>query len=211
MHHHIIHNHFYSLPQQEVVNNYLQHDFSHSVVLATIGNKHRPLLVVAGVKMSFYFDDDNDFLPTKKEEKQAEPGFVCNNCGGTESYMDASGALTCAECFTQSNVIDESQMEIDFEESLAMAGRSKSGPGFVTLKKSKQRKEQKRFDEYDNTVALPDVLDCLKGIQRVLREAGKIVCGLAGAKKHKIVLKTIRTIWTAYLRSWHDGSLYFGR
>ena len=72
--------------------------------------------------MSFYFDDDDDAFvplsqttaatPKKGDDDDDDDMFVCDNCGGTESYMDeATGTLTCTQCYTQSqNIIDESQI-----------------------------------------------------------------------------------------------------
>ena len=73
--------------------------------------------------MSFYFDDDDEYdlyYDDNTSSRQQQPqqqlqqriksqangsqndGFVCHNCGGTESYEDDSGALICTECYTHS-------------------------------------------------------------------------------------------------------------
>jgi hypothetical protein len=174
--------------------------------------------------MSFYFDDEDDWdVPSSsqrssqktKKKRTTEDDFVCENCGGTECYMDGtSGILTCAECFTQSqNIIAASQEELDVTEALGLAGRVKGG-AYASIGKSGQKRrtrEKKNAEDYDKSEKLPDVVECIRGMQRVLKETSRIICHLADAKDdHERVLETVKLMWKAYLGAWNDGAEYFG-
>jgi hypothetical protein len=167
--------------------------------------------------MSFYFDDDDHFNSSHENKVKNDDSFVCDNCGGTESYMDeTTGVLTCNECFTQSQtIVAASQMEMDIEDALGLAGRNRGGQLIEragSRKKSGKRRGRpgKTFEEYDNSVKLPDTLQCIQGIQRILKESTKIVCDLVGGKNnYASVLNTVKAMWQAYLLSWQEGADYY--
>lgn len=172
--------------------------------------------------MSFYFDDDDHVYPsqqadTKVKSEDNDDDFACDNCGGTTSYMDeTTGGLTCTECFTQSqNIVAASQMEMDIEDALGLAGRNRGGQLMGRAGNrgggGKRGRPGKTFAEYDTSVKLPDTLECIEGIQRILRESTKIICDIAGSSKQDFpnVLDTVKAMWQAYLVSWKEGAEYY--
>eukprot|EP00980_Cylindrotheca_fusiformis_P012745 scaffold3118_cov64-Cylindrotheca_fusiformis.AAC.3 len=192
--------------------------------------------------MSFYFEDDDDFEPSsssfqpfaslsgnttttnntttqnKSKNNNAEKSFVCDSCGGTQSYMDeTTGNLTCTECFTQSQtIVAASQMEMDMEDAMGLAGRSRGGqlmgrPGSNNKNRSSTNKRRGRsLKEHDTSERLPDTLECIGAMQRVLQESTRILCEIAGSKKSFTdVFTTVKAMWEAYLRSWKDGADYY--
>jgi hypothetical protein len=181
--------------------------------------------------MSFYLDDNDDdedlrrqsfggaaLSSSQKTEENDMNAFVCDNCGGFESYMDdTTGVLTCVECYTQSQTqIAASQEEVDFDEAMILAGRASDGHLLVHAggnRKGRGAKANRPFQDDDQTVPLPKVQDCIRGMQRVLIETSRIVCDLAGGTKddHKNVRESVKNMWKAYLESWMDGADYFGK
>jgi hypothetical protein len=163
--------------------------------------------------MSFYFDDDDD----DQNKVKNDDSFMCDNCNGTESYMDeTTGVLTCTECFTQSQtIVAASQMEMDVEDALGLAGRSRGGQLIErvgTRNKSGRGpgRPGKTFEECDKSEKLPDTLQCIQGIQRILKVSTKIVCNLMGGKNnYASVLTTVKAMWQAYLLSWQEGADYY--
>ena len=167
--------------------------------------------------MSFYFDDDIDYAPTRNGKKEGEgDAFECENCGGIESYLDeTTGNLICTQCFTQSqNIIDESQMEMDLQEALDLAGRTRKGNLFqrrtVDPERRAGRKASKPLEDYDQSKSLPNVEHCIRGMQRVLRETCRISCNLASVQDQKRVLESVKSMWMAYLKAWYEAAEYFG-
>jgi hypothetical protein len=207
--------------------------------------------------MSFYLDDDEDqaegFVLTGRSRdaasavsstkddvsaaatsNNAEHGalFVCDNCGGTESYLDdTSGGLVCVDCFTQSQtIIAASQELMDYDESMALAGRvsghlkasRQSGRGGGGSGKAKKRK---RLADLDQSTPLPTVEHCILGMQRLLKEITTAVAKLVvvgdvdvdvdgnttnttkqNSDIRTMAMETTRTVWKAYLSSWMEGA-----
>ncbi|KAL3935194.1 MAG: hypothetical protein SGBAC_009236 [Bacillariaceae sp.] len=167
--------------------------------------------------MSFYFDDDDDdfYGSQGKSIKKDDDRFVCASCGGTESYMDeTTGILTCTVCFTQSqNYVAPSQMEMDMEDAIGLAGRNRGGQLIAGGNRTRKRKRPKKsFEEHDSTVRLPDTLQCIQGMQRILEESTRIVCRLVGEMDSFLhVLTTVKDMWQAYLLSWKEGADHFAK
>ena len=167
-------------------------------------------------------------------------GFVCLTCGGTESYQDdSSGALVCTECYTQSQTaVSLSQMQFDYEEAQGLATRTSIGQfrqvrtaaattttsGTTNATNSHNLSQRgKKLEEYDNSVRLPTVLECIRGMQRVLKETSSIVCELVFLTNNnnnnggddnnpspKFVLEMVKSMWNAYLLSWQQGANELG-
>ena len=129
------------------------------------------------------------------------PQYLCTNCGGLESYYDdATGTDVCASCFTQSQVIASTQQpdqETDWEDVMGLAARTTGGHfkqhkrlssqqqqhgAEVTTDGRRRRRRSSRMaaspkidDEYDESITLPDVQLCLRGMQCVLQKCVTIV------------------------------------
>lgn len=180
--------------------------------------------------MSFYLDDSDDeafstgevLSSTKNKEAKSDVataeqhGFICDNCGGTESYLDdTSGGLVCVDCFTQSQtMIAASQELIDYDESMALAGRVSGHLRSTTSTTTRNRssRKRKRLAELDQSTRLPDVEECILGMQRILKEATDIVAKKLIGKKgvRSVAMETTRTVWKAYMCSWMEGADYYG-
>jgi hypothetical protein len=168
--------------------------------------------------MSFYLEDDDYDYHTKDET--GNDTFVCDNCGSTHSYLDAAtGGLCCTECFTQSQTqIDASQQEIEMDEAMGLAARSRGGQIIYRGRsdgrnRTGKAREKAPLENLDKTVSIPDLSKCLRGFQRVLKESCDIICDLVGIiddADAASVLENVKVMWTAYLRSWSDGAEYYG-
>ncbi len=129
-----------------------------------------------------------------------QPQYLCTNCGGLESYYDdATGTDVCASCFTQSQVIASTQQphqETDWEDVMGLAARTTGGHfkqhkrssssflphGTDTTDGRRRRRRSSRMaaspkldEEYDESITLPDVQLCLRGMQCVLQKCVTIV------------------------------------
>ena len=121
--------------------------------------------------------------------QQEQLQFVCDNCGGTECYLDdATGRDVCALCFTESQQSQSQQLlsqpgadtVADFEDVVALAARH-AGGRIRQQKRSTKKKQQQQaasgetrrykqpLEEVDRSVPLPDLSVCLRGMQRVLQ------------------------------------------
>lgn len=173
--------------------------------------------------MSFYLDDDNHDtmfaggtrLGSSKMEEPSSGSFFCDNCGGSESYMDeTNGGLVCADCFTQSQTtIAASQEIIDYDDTVALAGRISGHLKSTPSASGRRSRKRVRVEDWDQSAPLPDLEDCIMGLQRVLRESGLIIARLINCQKadKRRAIATSKAIWTAYLRSWSEGADYYGR
>lgn len=182
--------------------------------------------------MSFYLDNDEvqfsqgASLPSSFQAKEessakqfvtrADDAFVCDNCGGDQSYLDeTTGGLICASCFTQSQtILAASQEEVDYDEVMALAGRFSGGHlASASTPSTRRRKVRAPLRDIDSTSALPKTDDCIFGMQRLLRESTRIVAKIiqCDSNELKSALDTTRTIWRAYLWSWMQGAIFFGR
>lgn len=196
--------------------------------------------------MSFYFDDDDEYDlyyddNTSSQQQQSQQqlqqriksqangsqndGFVCHNCGGTESYEDDSGALICTECYTLSQTaVASSQMQFDFDEAQGLGTRTSRGH-FKQIKTAKAggstAQRGKKLEEYDNSVRLPSVIECIQGMQRILEESSTKISDLVflqhqadGGKNQPskfFVLDSVKAMWKAYLLAWHQGANALGQ
>ena len=171
--------------------------------------------------MDFFLDSDDDHSvngksknKNKKNDKDGTDDFQCENCGGNDSYMDTNtGGLCCTECFTQSQTtVAASQMDMDMDETLGLMARTRQGAaiGRYRRKTGLSRIQRKPLADYDRSTRLPQVQECIRGIQRVLKECSPIISALAGADDKEAVFSTCKTIWNTYLQSWHDGAEYYG-
>lgn len=161
--------------------------------------------------MSFFFEEDHDVV-----ESQEDAGFVCLNCGGSDSYKDdETGALCCSSCFTQSQNMTADQAELDFGEVQALAGRTRSGQILSTRKSTgtSYKRERKALEEYDSSVPLPDLKTCLLGFQQVLKYGASCISDLAELDEEgkKSVKETVRMFWRNYLQSWTDAAEFYGK
>ncbi len=167
--------------------------------------------------MSFYLDDDDNDIAVMADAKEAdrsEPGFACDNCGGIESYLDeTSGGLICVECFTQSQtMIAASQEQLEFEDTMALAGRVSGRLKSTSSYLKKGPRARKRLEEIDQSAPLPKVEQCILGFQRILKETSTIVAQLIDCPPEvtNIATDACRTIWNAYMTSWMQGADYYG-
>lgn len=177
--------------------------------------------------MSFYFEEgqasqdastqspNRRLSVARQQSEQDTEGFRCDNCGGIESYLDeASGGLICVSCFTQSQTtVSASQEEVEYEEAMALAGRvSGRLTSIAASPRSKKRKRQ-RIEGLDNSAPLPNVQDCIIGVQRVLDECLKILSRLLCLSRYEIKCASdgCKSLWRGYVRSWMEGAEFFGK
>ena len=171
--------------------------------------------------MSFYLDEgDEAVIPwvrveAAQEEEQGSGAFVCENCGGCHAYLDeTSGRLVCKDCFTQSqNTISASQEVIDYDETIALAGRVSGHLKSNHSGSNNRSRKRARVEDLDQTTRLPSVEDCILGMQHVLRESALHVARLLHCRNEDAVKASAacKEIWKAYLCSWIEGSNFYGR
>jgi hypothetical protein len=191
--------------------------------------------------MSFYLDDDDPYFPSSNNIfKEEQEGFICENCGGTDSYIDAStGAHCCASCFTQSQSAVPATQDagagesaLEFEDVMGLAARTRRGrlvqqrPPTARTSGGNGWKQCQPLEELDHTVALPDLITCLWALQRVLHRATVRVVELLATKQNsdshesslpmpasirQNVVTTVQTMWNKYLAMWQEGAEYYGR
>jgi hypothetical protein len=167
--------------------------------------------------MDFFLDSDDDHsVNDKKKKKNDDDGnFQCDNCGGDDSYMDSNtGGLCCTQCFTQSqSTIAASQVDMEMDETLGLMARTRQGAAIRQFQKKTDgpgRRKRKPLSDYDRTRRLPQVQDCIRGMQRIIKECSSIISDLAGADDKEQVFTNCKTIWNSYLQSWHDGAEQYG-
>jgi hypothetical protein len=146
--------------------------------------------------MSFWLEDDDDPVSSQNnsqpfsgnvylasQQDSQEVSFVCENCGGTDSYLDESaGTLICSSCYTQSQ--SYSQVENDYEDVVGLAARNavghiqqrtiKAGGADGTGTDGRKR-TLREWRWQDNSVPLPDTAACLRGVKCVLQGCVQIL------------------------------------
>jgi hypothetical protein len=167
--------------------------------------------------MDFFLDSEDDHSVNDKsnnKNNKNDKDFQCENCGGDDSYMDSNtGGLCCTQCFTQSQTtVAASQVDMEMDETLGLMARNRKGAAISRHQKKNGpgRRKRRPLSDYDRTKMLPQVQECIRGIQRVLKECSPIISELAGADDKEAVFQTCKTIWNAYLQSWYDGAQYYG-
>lgn len=157
--------------------------------------------------MSFYFDDE------LQGQQGGEDGFVCENCGGTSSYPDANtGALCCDSCFTQSQVLPDTELEL--EQVQALAARTNFGRVIgTTVRRNKgaTTMRKKPLEEFDTSTPFPSLITCIHGMQQVMKHCIEILSDLVGLDSSHQVDTTVQSLWMSYLRAWADGAEYYGK
>ena len=160
--------------------------------------------------MSFYFDDE------LQSQQVGEEGFVCANCGGTSSYPDANtGALCCDSCFTQSQVLPDTELEL--EQVQALAARTNFGRVIgTTVRRNKgatatTTTRRKPLEEFNTSTPFPSLIICIHGMQQVMKHCIEILSGLVGVDSLHQVDTTVQSLWMSYLRAWTDGAEYYGK
>jgi hypothetical protein len=157
--------------------------------------------------MSFYFDDE------PQSQQGGDEGFVCATCGGTSAYPDSNtGALCCDSCFTQSQVLPDTELE--FEEVQALAARTSYGRVIGTSRRKKGAGTQtpkKNLEEFDTSKPFPNLVTCLHGMQQVMKHCIETLCDLVGLDDSNDVEKTVQSLWMSYLRAWTDGAEFYGK
>eukprot|EP00978_Attheya_sp_CCMP212_P035289 scaffold152571_cov51-Attheya_sp.AAC.1 len=139
-----------------------------------------------------------DFITPIKEApegdiQESEDEFECAQCGGMESYVEqATGAVCCSECFTQSQQSQTNTTALDdFDDIQGLAARTRGGQ-FVASGRTGPRQSignitgrgggrcpRKPAHEYDQSSPLPDVVACVHGIQIILKRSAIRICELA--------------------------------
>ena len=196
--------------------------------------------------MSFYTQDDDDdfedggggggFLSGGSQQQQS---FFCANCGNTDCYTDdTTGALVCTSCFTQSQ--DIQQEELDFEEVTALAAKTRDGR-FIGHRRSMgnpgggigrfQNKKRKPYTFYDTSRRPPSLQQCLEGYQQVLKDCVRRIRDdiLADHNNNnnnsddededddmvsrtlQDMETTVKRLWLAYLRAWREAAEFYGK
>jgi protein-arginine kinase activator protein McsA len=104
--------------------------------------------------------------------------FLCQNCQGTDSYWDeTTDRLVCADCHYESQQATQSSSQLDYEEVLQLAAKTKSGRivrsgKTVSSSQPSSSQQPKRLaqplEELDRSKPLPNLEKCLLGFQTVL-------------------------------------------
>ena len=160
--------------------------------------------------MAFYLedDDDDDYL----ESQGGLGGFSCQNCGGFESYEDDGGNMICSTCFTQSQTLNETEM--DYEDACARAARSKVGT-FVRMSIGGVRNQnmKKDLEEFDKSKPLPTLTECLEGMTSVIFTCLQCVNEMLQFDKstQEAVEAIVQQTWLGWLKAWNDGAEFYSK
>ena len=205
--------------------------------------------------------------PPNPFASQNTAAFVCQVCGHTETELgmqepdicrglslvlqstnppfrfllsadETTGRQVCTNCFTQSQqVLTQEQTELDLEEVMGLAAKSKVGgrvlkntrtsmgaegsgkPGDHRL----QGRPKHDIEQLNTAQPLPSLELCLHGFQCVLhrstvcvaklikRDFPHLVTEFTTRELREKLLEIVKHLWFAYLRSWHLGAQHYGK
>jgi hypothetical protein len=153
----------------------------------------------------------------------------CGECGGLESYTDgATGETICSDCFTASQKKNDDQTDMDYEDVMGLAAKTRGG-ALVQQRRSRKsvsgssaRNQTPKLplEDLDKSVVLPNLDQCMAGFMTVCRAWIRILVQdlrVFGSNNEETMAarmlqleNTVETLWLTYLRAWADGAEHYG-